>query len=601
MTATLLLAALVPERRCVLLLLLALCVVCAAVAGRSHWLGSLHTNVSLEYLADTENRSPEHGFVGFRARYLNGEGEHAYFLYNRFPIGGYVPIKAAMLSFQGDLPAQRQAARALMLAFFGAAMFAAYFSLKRLSSSPSIALAATLLGFSSYYALGLADLIASEFVMGLFAVLLTFHALVVFVQEGRFGQLLGKACAAVLIGWHVFALLLPFIVLGLLAEWLCGEDRALRRAARLLHGRHVLLGAAVLTVGVSMLALNLGLERAASTGDEALAGEEATLAQLPTYQSILRRTGWNSRFNAQASVDLPTTVERLFSHAGRAVVPYAAEAVARSALDLWPNTENPAAPLPLVGVEAAAAAPSTSTSSAQDEARTAAATALRLLGGLAVVATAIGIAFARHRILLATLALPGFCFGLLVPGAIATSPPEGVFHVGLALALYAVALMHGQRWLRSARTTSGCVGIALLVFSLSALQVSDLGVGKDPGLVDTVSQLASDKEAIHAVAPEQSVVVGFKERSVERYLLTGRIFLSPFNDQHRHRADFVLTDCIVGDEGLLTPDNRRYFLYERAAYDAHYAAREFVRKTACRASAVRKCPRSCQGGAAAWR
>ena len=50
--------------------------------------------------------------------------------------------------------------------------------------------------------------------MDLFGVMLTFHGMVVFVQEGRFRQLLVKTCVALLIGWHVYAFLLPFIALG---------------------------------------------------------------------------------------------------------------------------------------------------------------------------------------------------------------------------------------------------------------------------------------------------------------------------------------------------------------------------------------------------
>ncbi len=326
-----------------LLLLLALCIVFASVAGRSYRLDSMHTTWSLEYLADAENRSPAHGFVGFHYRYLNSEGEHAYHVYNRFPIGGYLPIKAVMLPFQDDASAQRQAVRALMLAFFSAAVFAAYFALKRLTANPSVALAATLLGFSSYYALGLADMIATEGVMDLFAVLLVFHALVVFVQEGRFGQVLGKTCVALLIGWHVFALLLPFIVLSLAAEWLRGKGSVFLRTWRLLRSRHVALGAVALTAGVSMLALNFGLEET-STGDEPLRAvwraEEASRPYCPgirrptSYQSLFRRTGLDSGFNTRKSINLRTTLERAFDFAGRASLPYGAEAVLRQLLDM---------------------------------------------------------------------------------------------------------------------------------------------------------------------------------------------------------------------------------------------------------------------------
>ena len=603
MTAPWVRAALAPERRCVLLLLLALCVAFASVAGRSHSLGSMNTSMSLGRLTHVENLSPVHGFVVFDGRYLNSEGEHAYALYNRYPIGGLTIIKAVTLPFQGDVQAKRQAARALMLAFFASAMLAAYFALKRLTSSPPIALTATLLGFSSYYALGLADVIGTEGVMDLFMVLLTFHGLVVFVQEGRFGQLLGKACAALLVGWHVFALLLPFIVLGLAAEWLHREDSVLRRAGRLLRSRHVALGAVALTAGVSTLALNFGLEAAASTGEpltergtplDAAVSRPASMSPRSSYSSALSKVGWDPGYNARRSINLRTTMQRLFGYAGRACVPYGVEALVRSVLNLRRNQEYRAQP-PGNAQTAAEVLSTPNRADHREEARSLAATATRLCGLLAFVAATVGIAAARrHRILLATLTLPGFCWGLLVLGHY--GPYEGMFFVGLPMAVCAVALTHARRWPWSARATNGCVAIALAVFSLSALQVSDLGLGKAPRPVDAFLELAADKQAIHGVAPERSVViVGSRAPCVgpsgehdasrprrarvrpdineeEPYLLTGRIFLSAFNHEHWHRADFVLTRCIVGDEGLLTPDNRHFFLYDRATYDARYAA-----------------------------
>ncbi len=211
-----------------------------------------------------------------------------------------------------------------------------------------------------------------------------------------------------------------------------------------------------------------------------------------------------------------------------------------------------------------------------------ASTGARVLGLLALFGAVVGIATTRFRTLWGTLTLLGFCWAFLAPG----NPwgNEGLFFVGLPLALWAVALTHTQSLPVAAGATNCCVAVALLVFFLSALQVSDLGLGKPPTTVDIVSELALDKEAIHDVAPERSVIVALVDSHAVPYLMTGRILLSPFIDEHRHRADFLLSDCIVGDEGLLTPGNRHYFLYERATYDAHYAALDDARIR-------RQCPR----------
>ncbi len=106
----------------------------------------------------------------------------------------------------------------VFLLFFAGSAVLACLSLCRLTTDRWIALIASLLAFSSYYLLYYNDMIATENGLSLFGVLLTFHGMVLFAQEGRFRQLLVKACAALLLGWHVYALLLPFIVLGMASE-----------------------------------------------------------------------------------------------------------------------------------------------------------------------------------------------------------------------------------------------------------------------------------------------------------------------------------------------------------------------------------------------
>ena len=136
-------------------------------------------------------------------------------------------LAALLRLFGDDLGARIAAARALMLALFcGAALFA-YLSLCRVlafrwparrDSNRWIALAATLLGFGSAAAAG-ADTVAVAGAPEVFGVFLVFHGMVVFLGEGRFGQLVGKSAAALLLGFGVAALLVPFVVLGLAGEW----------------------------------------------------------------------------------------------------------------------------------------------------------------------------------------------------------------------------------------------------------------------------------------------------------------------------------------------------------------------------------------------
>ncbi len=177
---------------------------------------------SSQTLTFAENLSFRHNLLVFHYQSRDADGNLQYpSLYNRFPLGGYVLVKLAILPFgDTDFRAKIYAGRLLMLLLFSAAAVLAYLSLARIAGSRWDALTATLLAFSSYYLLYYADKISNEVTIDLFAVMLAFHGMTVFVQEGRFRQLVIKSCIALLLGWHVYAFLLPFIAFGLAAELL---------------------------------------------------------------------------------------------------------------------------------------------------------------------------------------------------------------------------------------------------------------------------------------------------------------------------------------------------------------------------------------------
>lgn len=136
--------------------------------------------------------------------------------------------------------------------------------------------------------------------MGLCRVLLVFHSMVVFIQEGRFRQLVGKMCRAFWWGWHLYALLLPFIGLSVgMAVIRAIKTRAGRSTLdrmRLLgvlgagladSRRYVVLGAVSLGFGTLVL---LQLRQRI----HGIRGGEVALADLPSVQSMLGRIGWDA-------------------------------------------------------------------------------------------------------------------------------------------------------------------------------------------------------------------------------------------------------------------------------------------------------------------
>ena len=145
------------------LLLIALSTVFVFGGDRGYFYrGFSHNWTSSHHLTVAVNLSPEHGFQRFDLRVMDDDGAVRYFPYNRFPIGGYLLMKAATLPSGGSLSVQLYAARILMLLFFAAAAVLAYLSLCRLTSTRWIALTATLLAFSSYYLLYYNDMTANE-------------------------------------------------------------------------------------------------------------------------------------------------------------------------------------------------------------------------------------------------------------------------------------------------------------------------------------------------------------------------------------------------------------------------------------------------------
>ena len=173
--------------------------------------------VSSQSMAIAANLSIDHNFLGFINRTLCGVGNVEYLPYNRFPIGTYATIKLAMLPFEGNLSAQIFAAKTLTACFFCAAAATAWVALSRILCDRWGAAAAVLLAFSSYPMLYHADMVGEGFA-DLFGVMLAFHGMTVFVQDGRFRQLTIKTCIALTLGWHTVALIAPFVLFGIAGE-----------------------------------------------------------------------------------------------------------------------------------------------------------------------------------------------------------------------------------------------------------------------------------------------------------------------------------------------------------------------------------------------
>ena len=529
------------------LLLFALSSVFLFSGDRSHFYREhSHNILSAERLAIAENLSIKHHFLMFTAQTLDSDGNTVYIPYNRFPIGGHALIKLAILPFGGDLSAQVYVARTLMLLFFAAAAVLAYLSLCHLISSRWIALTSTLLAFSSPYFLYYNDAIVPDISMSMFAVLMVFHGMAIFEQEGRFLQLLLKACAALLLGWHVYALLLPFIAFGLIRELINARSsgsipssalRQLKHAARsLMRSRYLTLGIVALLFGISMLTINF-------TNEYFALNRETPLTKTPSFTSMVNRIGIGQSYFKRRHADYlawPAFPERQFYRIGMMSLPYAFSS---------PFVEQRIDAPPRLFV---------------------------ILGIAALGASLIGLLFVRrYKILLASLALSGFCWALPMRYNVAYPwhSHEAVFYIGVVLTLFTLGLLCLRR-LSGKRFVAALSIVALLLFVFSTLRMAQLN---NPNQTDELHQaVIADFESIRNMTDGKVIQVNAMPRFLKRvrnliaYYLSGRIIISGDETVPSERTpDLVVTSERAAGLTSLTPQNRMAFLYEWNAYQRY--------------------------------
>ena len=508
-------------------------------------------------LAIAENLSPDHRFRLFRGWRQGPGGAPTYEMYSRFPVGGYALVKLAILPFGNDLSARILAARMLMLLLFSGAALLAFHALARITSRPWVALAATLTAFSSYYMLFYGDMVSVEFSMDLFAVMLVFHGMVVFVQEGRFLQLLARTGVALLLGWHVYAFLLPFTLLGLACEavrvWKGGTavwPRVRSTGAALLRSRYAALGMAALLFGMAVLGFNFANEYAAFGG-------EASVTELPSVKSMLRRTGLNQALEAHEWW-LRFLRGQLF-RVCVASVPFMLSDWGSGLLERLPSLRflTPELPGPRVSVYLLAL--------------------LAVAGaGAALIRLAGPLLEGRQRLLLAALALSGFCWALPMRYNAAQHSHEAMYYVGVPLVFYSLLLLYvHKRW--GHRPVAAFAAAALLAFVASAFQMDrrwrpDARLAEDQRAA--MAELGAIRETTRGKAvtildsanPERewSGQVAWPRHIWNYYFAENVLTHSPDAEDAAPHADFIVAYDRVESDALLTPGNRHVFLYDSA-------------------------------------
>lgn len=524
---------------------------------RNTWNPSDHFEwLSSHNLTLAVNLSLSHNFLGFVNQSVDAEGnidygvykgdsseeDTDYRIYNRFPPGGYMLIKLVTLPFGDDLSNRIVAARLLMLGFFVGTAVLAYWSLCRLISSRWISSAVTLTVFSSTPFLLFNDMIIAELGPDIFGFALTFHGMVIFAQDGRFRQLIFKACLALWLGWHVMALLLTFIILNVVKEVVQGRKAksvcdldTFRRVSRF-----VMLGAIALGVGMLILAYNIGNEYYALN---VRGVHQLALFDLPSLQSVLFRTGLSQESSPYSVLGIPF-LEGQLSRIGLISFPFILSGSLLSYSDLsWQ----------MIGTR-------------------------NLFAGIVVVGVCmIGIFLVRHRLLVMTAVFSGFVWAILMRRFAVRHGFDALFYAGIPLFFYTSILLLVRKRLGERLMPLGSL-IALFIFILSSYRMGY--TDRNDKEVEFHKSVVDDFSIIRNFTRGKSVFIPFADTYNEMNRLVGaayglQYYLSGssiiFNNYGCHynldEIDFILQVRHENVPGLLTPDNRMFFLYARNMYE----------------------------------
>ena len=510
---------------------------------RNTWNPSSHFQwVSSQHLTIAVNLSLSHHLLGFESQSVDAEGNITYSnLYNRFPPGGYILIKLVTLLFGDDLSNRIYAAQVLMLSFFIGASILAYWSLCRLTSNRWVASSVTLMVFSSTQFLLFNDMILTELMPDLFGFVLTFHGIVIFLQESRFRQLLIKAGLAILLGWHVLALLLMFIVLSLIKEVRIQRIRTVRNFfISLVASRYFVLGSVALGLGVLILMYNIGNEYYALN----IRGvRQLALSDLPSFRSMLYRTGLSQELDSGKALDVQFFGSQL-TRIGLMSVPFIGSGLYGTYLAKnWQIVESQNL----------------------------------IIGILVIVVCMVGVLLVRYKLLAMTAILAGFCWSIPMYRNTIQHEYDAVFYVGVLLFFYTLILLLIRKWLNEClMPLTSFAALMVFIFSSHRMGYTD----RDDLAVEFHETIVEDFDVIRGITRGRNTLVPIRDTEAEtieflevrygiHYYLSGEVIM--FNnfecDHSLDRADFIVQTRRDKTLGLLTPDNQMIFLYDRYIYE----------------------------------
>ena len=203
-----------------------------------------------------------------------------------------------------------------------------------------------------------------------------------------------------------------------------------------------------------------------------------------------------------------------------------------------------------------------------------------ITGALTLGGCFIGLTIARRNILLATLVVSGFCWALPMRHSVAFHDFEAVFYIGIPLVAFSFLMLYIKG--RSGPQLCSTLAVAaLLLFVLSSAAMA--GVGHDAREAAADAEMMQDFATIRGIVGDGLVHIPTNPSDpafggaplASSYFLAGRA-VQFYDDNVQREAmgletaipDYTIFRWPDAGPGLLTPDNRRLFLYAGAGgYD----------------------------------
>ena len=292
--------------------------------------------------------------------------------------------------------------------------------------------------------------------------------------------------------------------------------------------------------------------------------ERRPLAELPSVESALSRTGIADRYGTRNAETMYDTQKRMIARTGEGAIPFAFfDPDADAARDALPKTP--------VGKHA--------------------------LGVVVLAVVCAGLFSVRHGLAAASFVLSGFVWGAMAPFTL-MHKFEAIFHIPVALLFYCLVVRFARRAMDPRLASVLCFVWAAAIFGASNVEMSGVAVAAPPaggsaaaralrsfgggrGAAEVQKAVVRDFDAVRAIMPRgarvfvttgrsAADVIAFSgARSALYFYLSGYVVNhcgDGFDEGAEYRPDFVLSRERVDSPFLLTPGNGAAFLYDGAAW-----------------------------------